>query len=97
MNVTVRDLFFHFRVVEDGSLWQECVRFFTALLTVWTATVELEISLSETQLAHIVDNTFMDADLDHNGVIDLNEYQVRLAVTLLRSCARDRQCGCLTY
>uniref|UniRef100_A0AAV1V5W1 EF-hand domain-containing protein n=1 Tax=Peronospora matthiolae TaxID=2874970 RepID=A0AAV1V5W1_9STRA len=36
---------------------------------------ELEISLSETQLAHIVDNTFVDADLDHNGVIDLNEYQ----------------------
>ncbi|CAH0475833.1 unnamed protein product [Peronospora belbahrii] len=36
---------------------------------------ELEISLSETQLAHIVDNTFLDADLDHNEVIDLNEYQ----------------------
>ncbi|CAI5745071.1 unnamed protein product [Peronospora destructor] len=36
---------------------------------------ELEISLSETQLAHIVDNTFLDADLDHNGAIDLNEYQ----------------------
>ncbi|KAL4116034.1 hypothetical protein PRIC2_013036 [Phytophthora ramorum] len=36
---------------------------------------ELEISLSEEQLAHIVDNTFLDADLDRNGVIDLNEYQ----------------------
>ncbi|KAE9355606.1 hypothetical protein PF008_g3989 [Phytophthora fragariae] len=36
---------------------------------------ELEISLSEGQLAHIVDNTFLDADLDRNGVIDLNEYQ----------------------
>ncbi|ETK92479.1 hypothetical protein F441_04272 [Phytophthora nicotianae CJ01A1] len=36
---------------------------------------ELEISLSEAQLAHIVDNTFLDADLDRNGVIDLNEYQ----------------------
>ncbi|CAI5740166.1 unnamed protein product [Hyaloperonospora brassicae] len=36
---------------------------------------ELEISLSESQLAHIVDNTFLDADSDHNGVIDLNEYQ----------------------
>ena len=42
--------------------------------------IELEISLSETQLAHIVDNTFLDADLDHNGVIDLNEYQVRRAL-----------------
>jgi hypothetical protein len=39
--------------------------------------VELEISLTEAQLARIVDNTFLDADLDHNGVIDLNEYQVR--------------------
>ncbi|OWZ21498.1 hypothetical protein PHMEG_0003939 [Phytophthora megakarya] len=36
---------------------------------------ELEISLSEAQLAHIVDNTFLDADLDRNGVIDLHEYQ----------------------
>ncbi|TDH65428.1 hypothetical protein CCR75_005127 [Bremia lactucae] len=36
---------------------------------------ELEISLTEAQLAHIVDNTYTDADLDHNGVIDLNEYQ----------------------
>ncbi|EEY57870.1 uncharacterized protein PITG_00457 [Phytophthora infestans T30-4] len=36
---------------------------------------ELEISLSEAQLAHIIDNTFSDADLDRNGVIDLNEYQ----------------------
>lgn len=36
---------------------------------------ELEISLTEAQLAHIVDNTFLDADLDHNEVIDLNEYQ----------------------
>ncbi|KAG6977158.1 hypothetical protein JG688_00000641 [Phytophthora aleatoria] len=36
---------------------------------------ELEISLSEAQLAHIVVNTFLDADLDRNGVIDLNEYQ----------------------
>uniref|UniRef100_M4B469 EF-hand domain-containing protein n=1 Tax=Hyaloperonospora arabidopsidis (strain Emoy2) TaxID=559515 RepID=M4B469_HYAAE len=32
-------------------------------------------SLWQECLAHIVDNTFMDADLDHNGVIDLNEYQ----------------------
>ncbi|CEG39291.1 calcineurin b-like protein 1 isoform 1 [Plasmopara halstedii] len=36
---------------------------------------ELEISLSEKELAYIVDNTFLDADLDRNGVIDLNEYQ----------------------
>ncbi|KAG7393903.1 hypothetical protein PHYPSEUDO_000080 [Phytophthora pseudosyringae] len=36
---------------------------------------ELEISLSEAQLAHIVDNTFLDADLDRNGAIDLHEYQ----------------------
>lgn len=36
---------------------------------------ELEISLTEAQLAHIVDNTFLDADLDRNGVIDLAEYQ----------------------
>ncbi|POM68997.1 Calcineurin regulatory beta sub-unit [Phytophthora palmivora] len=44
---------------------------------------ELEISLSEAQLAHIVDNTFLDADLDHNGVIDLHEYQVRFTTVLI--------------
>ena len=49
--------------------------------------IELEISLSETQLAHIVDNTFLDADLDHNGVIDLNEYQVRRALLLVMDLA----------
>lgn len=44
--------------------------------------------MSEDQLVHIVDNTFLDADLDRNGVIDLNEYQVRI---LLPSCSsRER-------
>ncbi|RLN90053.1 hypothetical protein BBJ28_00009906 [Nothophytophthora sp. Chile5] len=37
---------------------------------------ELEISLSDAQVARIVDSTFEDADLDHNDLIDLEEYQV---------------------
>ncbi|RLN57670.1 hypothetical protein BBJ29_000401 [Phytophthora kernoviae] len=36
---------------------------------------ELEITLTEVQLAYIIDKTFEDADLDRNGVIDLAEYQ----------------------
>uniref|UniRef100_H3GBR0 EF-hand domain-containing protein n=1 Tax=Phytophthora ramorum TaxID=164328 RepID=H3GBR0_PHYRM len=51
---------------------------------------ELEISLSEEQLAHIVDNTFLDADLDRNGVIDLNEYQVRHLVPVLLTYQHPR-------
>ena len=37
-------------------------------------------------------NTFLDADSDHNGVIDLNEYQVRLAHAVLGRRARHRLC-----
>ena len=71
-----------------------CIPRFIALLTLCAAAagVELEISLSESQLAHIVDNTFLDADSDHNGVIDLNEYQVRLAHAVLGRRARHRLC-----
>jgi serine/threonine-protein phosphatase 2B regulatory subunit len=36
---------------------------------------ELEITLSEEQIARIVNSTFDEADLDRNGLIDLNEYQ----------------------
>ncbi|RLN89287.1 hypothetical protein BBJ28_00014018 [Nothophytophthora sp. Chile5] len=41
---------------------------------------ELEISLSDAQVARIVDSTFEDADLDHNDLIDLEEYQVTEAL-----------------
>lgn len=37
---------------------------------------ELEISLSEEQIARIVNSTFDEADLDRNGLIDMNEYHV---------------------
>lgn len=37
---------------------------------------ELEISLSEEQIARIVNSTFDEADLDRNGLIDINEYHV---------------------
>lgn len=39
---------------------------------------ELEISLSEEQIARIVNSTFEEADLDRNGLIDINEYHVSL-------------------
>jgi serine/threonine-protein phosphatase 2B regulatory subunit len=35
---------------------------------------ELEITLSEEQIARIVNSTFEEADLDRNGLIDMNEY-----------------------
>ncbi|KAF1334744.1 Calcineurin b protein 9, partial [Globisporangium splendens] len=45
---------------------------------------ELEITLSEEQIARIVNTTFDEADLDRNGLIDMNEYQVgRLHAELL--------------
>uniref|UniRef100_K3WGW0 EF-hand domain-containing protein n=1 Tax=Globisporangium ultimum (strain ATCC 200006 / CBS 805.95 / DAOM BR144) TaxID=431595 RepID=K3WGW0_GLOUD len=37
---------------------------------------ELEITLSEEQIARIVNTTFDEADLDRNGLIDMNEYQL---------------------
>lgn len=44
---------------------------------------ELDISLSDEQVARIVDSTFEEADLDHNDLIDLQEYQVRPSLTCL--------------
>lgn len=43
--------------------------------------VELEIDLSEEQIARIVNSTFDEADLDRNGLIDMHEYQVRDVVS----------------
>jgi len=48
---------------------------------------ELDISLSDEQIARIVDSTFEEADLDHNDLIDLQEYQVQYRSLFL--C-----CGC---
>lgn len=42
-----------------------------------TESKEIDICLSDDQIARIVDSTFEEADLDNNNVVDLQEYQVR--------------------